>query len=64
MRDIEINSKILTKLKESAEDDNEFQFLKNVLLCCASYSDQPIPKSIERELSIILENYFTYQSEV
>ena len=63
MRDIEINPKILTKLKESAEDDNEYQFFVEVIKNCADSVGLSIPREIERELSICLQNRFTIPDE-
>ena len=59
MRDIEINPKILTKLKESAEDDNEYQFFVEVIKNCADSVGFSIPKEIEKILTLCLENRFT-----
>lgn len=58
MRKIEINKKILDQLKNASKDENEYSFFVEVISNCVESVGYTIPKELEKDLSIILDNRF------
>ena len=55
---ITVSRKILDEIKNISDDENEYNFLKEVLEICGDYSNKTLSKKLKKELEQLIPIYY------